>query len=402
MNNNISIKTLSQVHVGSGVFLHKGNDFIVINKNKESDIYVIDPNKLGAIIGTDRQSIEEWVAIIERGDSDKYIISKTAGHNPKEFSKRRITNFANFENTQGTLKECLHDGMGRPYIPGSSIKGAIRTTVVSFLARNMGNEFLTHSIDQIYLEREEKLNRMSPKRVSNLTTSQRNNMLNFERIEKELVGTNPNVDIFRYISVGDAFFDVDSGISIKQINLNIRERDSLIDKRKQQIVEAIGPGEESSFSLKIDLAKYINSREFNHRDMVYQPIFPQEIGNIPALFALINQHTRRLVEYEINYWENSVVGYNGQDKYIEQMDEILDEINICNENQCVLRLGQAIGWRFITGSFLDILDEHYFKNMIVPIARDKNNNYTNYDFPKSRRIDDESYVFGFVKLQYNP
>ena len=136
--------------------------------------------------------------------------------------------------------------------------------------------------------------------------------------------------------------------------------------------------------------------------MVYQPIFPQEIGNIPALFALINQHTRRLVEYEINYWENSVVGYNGQDKYIEQMDEILDEINICNENQCVLRLGQAIGWRFITGSFLDILDEHYFKNMIVPIARDKNNNYTNYDFPKSRRIDDESYVFGFVKLQYNP
>ena len=104
--NNIQVDTLSQVHIGSGVFLQKGNDFIVVDSPKGSDIFVIDPNKLGALIGTDRQLIDTWVTKIERGEADSFIKTRTAGHHPKEFAKRRITNFADFTNTQGTLKEC--------------------------------------------------------------------------------------------------------------------------------------------------------------------------------------------------------------------------------------------------------------------------------------------------------
>jgi hypothetical protein len=65
-------------------------------------------------------------------------------------------------------------------------------------------------------------------------------------------------------------------------------------------------------------------------------------------------------------------------------------------------LGQAIGWRFITGAWTETLDEDIFYREIVPMARFKNERYSNYVFPKSRRIDDESYVFGFLKLTYNP
>lgn len=99
MKNNIKIQTLSQVHVGSGVFLQKDNDFIVVDGPDGSDIFVIDPNKLGQIIGTDQATIDNWVSCVERGNSADFIKTRTAGHSPKEYAKRRITNFANFNNT---------------------------------------------------------------------------------------------------------------------------------------------------------------------------------------------------------------------------------------------------------------------------------------------------------------
>ena len=384
MKNNIKVQTLSQVHVGSGVFLQKGNDFIVVNHGEESDIYVIDPNKLGNIIGTDQATIDEWVIRIERGTAADFIQLRTKGHQPREYAKRKITNFANIDDTQGTLKECLHDGMGRPYIPGSSIKGAIRTAVVAALANNKGNDYLSQKLTKIF---QEVNKRKQDKMLSDF--------------EKVFMGNNPNSDLFRFITVGDAFFGKSSEIAVKQINLNIRERDSLIDKRMQQVVEAIGPDETASFSLKIDKERFEFVKNARYKDLEGLPALPQELTDIPHLFALINQHTKQLVEDEIRIWSEDYSDFRGQSGYVENMEEILESINSCKPNQCVLRLGQAIGWRFITGAWTENLDEEFFYSTIVSKARPRNEQkYSDYVFPKSRRIDDESYVFGFLKLTF--
>lgn len=385
MKNNIQIETLSQVHIGSGVFLQKGNDFIVVNTPEGSFIYVIDPNKLGLIIGTERESIDTWVTKIERGEADSFIKLRTAGHRPEEFAKRRITNFANFDNTQGTLKECLHDGMGRPYIPGSSIKGAIRTAVMAEYARRKGKERLATEMTPIFQER-------NPRRLTRW----------LDLVEKNILGKNPNVDLFRFVKVGDAFFDKYTEMSVKQINLNIRYKTELIDKSKQQVVEAISPEKESSFSLKLDRDYYNTVRNARHRDLADLPELPEELSDVMALFTLINGHTRNLVEDEIEFWNKEISDHTGQELYVETLEDILKAITSCSPNQCVLRLGQAIGWRFITGAWTEILDEDIFYSQIVPLARHRNDKYTNYDFPKSRRIDDESFVYGFIKLTYIP
>lgn len=385
MKNNIRVDTLSQVHVGSGVFLQKGNDFIVVDSSEGSDIFVIDPNKLGAIIGTDRQLIDMWVAKIERSEADSFIKTRTAGHHPKEFAKRRITNFADFTHTQGTLKECLHDGMGRPYIPGSSIKGAIRTAVMATYAKRKGKERLATEMSPIFQEPNER---------------RKNRMLDI--VEKSILGGNPNIDLFRFIKVGDAFFEKSTEISVRQINLNIRQTPKLIDQSKQQVVEAIGPDEKSSFSLKLDTDYYNIVSHANHKDMAGLPQLPKEMSDYISLFELINEHTKGLVEKEISFWNEDVDSQIGQEDYIANLEDILEVITSCRPNQCVLRLGQAIGWRFITGAWSETLDEEIFYDEIVPLARFKNERYSDYVFPKSRRIDDESYVFGFLKLTYNP
>ena len=386
MKNNIKIKTLSQIHVGSGVMLQKGNDFIVTYDAGNSDIYVIDPNKLGMILGTDRATIDEWVVHIEGGTANDFIQNRIAGHTPKEYAKRRITNYANFDNTQGTLKECIHDGMGRPYIPGSSLKGAIRTAVMASLARKKGKDTLTEQFKKIFAERD---SRRQDRLLSN--------------IEKKYFGDNPNSDLFRFLTVSDAFFEQDSEIAVKQINLNIREKDSLKDTRMQQIVEAIGPDEESSFSLKIDKERYEKVSSAHHPDLERLPRLPQEMSDIPHLFELINRHTKKLVDDELRIWSEDYSNYRGQQGYLESLEDILNAIESCKANECVLRLGQAIGWRFVTGAWTEEMDEDLFYSRIVPKARPGNNRkYSDYVFPKSRRIDDEAYVFGFLKLTFQP
>lgn len=382
MKNNITIQTLSQIHVGSGVFLQKGNDFIVDDNKGNSDIYVIDPNKLGDIIGTSQATINEWVVFIERGKAQEFIQARTRGHLPKEFAKRRIANYANFQGTQGTLKECLHDGMGRPYIPGSSIKGAIRTAVLSTLAKKKGDGALISMFKKAFAEADY---RKRDKVLAN--------------IEKTFLGNNPNADLFRFLTVSDAFFDKGSEIAIKQINLNVTHKESLKDTRMQQIVEAIASDEKSSCSIKIDKERFQKVWNFHHQDLKNLPPMPDEMSDITTLFALINQHTKKLVEDEIKIWSDDYADYHGQSDYIASMEEILDAITSCESNQCVLRLGQAIGWRFITGAWTENLPDDLFYGIIVPLARPKNNQrYSEYDFPKSRRLDDESYLFGFLKL----
>ena len=55
------------------------------------------------------------------------------------------------------------------------------------------------------------------------------------------------------------------------------------------------------------------------------------------------------------------------------------------------------------GAWLENIDKKYFKENIVPKCRPKNNfYYKEYDFPKSRRVGDEMYLFGFVKLEMLP
>ena len=88
---------------------------------------------------------------------------------------------------------------------------------------------------------------------------------------------------------------------------------------------------------------------------------------------------------------------SGAEDYLERMNEILQQFNSCIQGkECILRIGHASGWRFITGAWAEQLDN--FKDIIVPASRPGNHKYQQYDFPKSRRLDEDSDIFGFVKL----
>ena len=179
---------------------------------------------------------------------------------------------------------------------------------------------------------------------------------------------------------------------MKMVNINERERQSFWDTSKPQLIEAIGPEDYSAFQMRINLDGYDLAKDSVNA-------LPNCMRSTASLFEIINNHTRQLLESEIDYWQERVVNDDSDkvSKYLKKIKEILNVVGKCKQGQeCVLRIGHGSGWRFITGAWAENLDN--FDSLVVPVSRPKNFKYEQFDFPKSRRVYDECELLGFVKL----
>lgn len=361
----IKIETLSSVHIGSGNLLQQNTDFVVDGGR----IGVIDDKKLLGLIGV--SNIDKWVQSIEKRENTKTLLSrfKPTAKLP-DYTSRVLDNYAKVVTASDTLKECIHDGTGKPYIPGSSIKGAIRTALFSSIVSRVDGIENGISID---------------------------GRIKSSNIEKKLFGLDPNSDLFRFINVGDAYFSKGAEIALKMVNLNIRKQQDFWDETKPQLIEAIASDEKSVFKLSIKDSYYRFVKTKGTQIKAFSmPTLYDEMSNLTNLFYTINEHTRRLVKQEIEIWKNYEQETN-VDSYLSQLEEIEKSTAECDSGKsCVLRIGHASGWRFITGAWTESLSN--FKSLVVPRSRPNNYRYEDYIFPKTRRVDDECYLLGFVKL----
>lgn len=381
----VKIETLTPVHIGCGNTLQKGLDYVVVDDN----LYVIDQKKVLDIIGTHK--IDAWVSSIEKGEDIAGFISRQGVKtHPKEYSTRNMWCGKGY----ATVKECIHDGRGLPYIPGSSIKGAIRTAVLATEIEGNENDY----IEYLQKKKEEVDNRRCKKdKVSNGIEEK---LFSKPAPEGKKSISAPNTSYMRFLQLGDAYFNEECETVLNAINLNIRERDSLIDKSKPQAIEAIKYGKKTELEIRLKKDIIKNDREgFIHK-------LPECMNSLENLFITINNHTKKLLEEELKYWSDVAKELSGADSYIEFIEDLIVKTeDAISGKECILRVGHASGWRFITGAWTEKLVD--FKNTIVPMARPGNFKYTNYDFPKSRRVyeiegeaedDMEVDVLGFVKL----
>lgn len=378
----IKIKTLSPVHIGNGNNNLKNNmDFVYISDSGDSYLAVIDINKVVEIVG--ESNIEKLVTCINKEDNLKEFIERVA---PKdtvvdEYAKRFIFYPASCNNLKDntTMKEAIHDGMGNAYIPGSSLKGAIRTALTNTLARPYPN-----------------------------ATSAK-------YVEKSIFGPSSNQDFMRFLVVGDAIFESACEDAIYLDTLNIvggYNQRLQIKKEVRQLAEVIAAGEESTFRMRMNITKNVKAKTEQYNNMqseaskrIKMPVF----NSLEKLFGIINAHTKRMLNDEIAFWQDWTDNYNGEwdesmDAYIKKINEFIDECKQCDKegNSCILRLGHASGYDSITGDLiLGINEECSRSNMRKLLKRKDDRKYTQYPFPKSRRINksgESVNLLGFVKL----
>lgn len=368
----IKIETLTAVHIGSGETLQYGTDFVTGETEDGDVLSIIEPRKVLDLIGVD--NVQQWVKAIERKEPTSQVVKRYVPNAKLEdYSNRIILEWSDVRDTD-TLKEQIHNGQGRPYIPGSSIKGAIRTSILASLADTIQSK-------------ENKIDK-SGKDFKGFFKQK----ADAKRIESELFGATPNNDIFRFLQVGDAYFGELREVAIRMVNINERECHSFWDTSKPQLIEAISPEDDSEFQLKLNISGYNFSR-----GKVNQ--LPSCMSSEAELFRTINTHTQKLLCEELEYWEERE-DKDESDKvtiYLEKVNDILSIARACKDGkECILRIGHGSGWCFITGAWAKSLKN--FDSLVVPVSRPKNSNYEQYDFPKTRRVDDECELLGFVKL----
>ena len=363
----MKLETITALHIGSGDMLQKDSDFVFgIDTEERSVVYVINPRKVLALIG--EENVDAWTVAIENGRSTEDIVKLYA-------PKATITDYSlhtidmKMSRPAQQIKEFIRDGFDRPYIPGSSIKGAIRTAVLSSIAQAMNEtDFLKNVKNKGYI---------TP-----------------NTLEAKVFGKNPNNDVFRYVRVSDAFATGYRTAVCNMVNINERKEKSFWDISKQMATEVLLPGAEVNFSL------VLKQPERRPKDM---PAAPKALCSIDALLDVINNHTRTLLADEIDIWESKNVDSQSEEKvnsYIEQLKDLLNAANECQgKHSAVMRIGHGSGWRFITGAWTERLSDNDF-DAIVNKARPGNmKRYADYDFPKSRRLEeDECEPLGFVKI----
>ena len=211
----MKLETITALHIGSGDILQKDSDFVFgIDTEERSVVYVINPRKVLALIG--EENVDAWTVAIENGRSTEDIVKLYA---PKasitDYSLHAIDSYLSSPAQQ--IKEFIRDGFDRPYIPGSSIKGAIRTAVLASIAQAMNEtDFLKNVKNKGYI---------TP-----------------NTLEAKVFGKNPNNDVFRYVRVSDAFATGYRTAVCNMVNINERKEKSFWDISKQMATEVLLPG----------------------------------------------------------------------------------------------------------------------------------------------------------------
>ena len=163
------------VHVGSGEKL--GQIDFVLQRNQ---CIVVDIERLLQELKDNSQALNEFA----HGSFNIADFLKKYKILPGSVRKYTIQNPNNIERIYN-IQEFVKTGMGNPIIPGSSIKGAIRTALLWHLLRSTTDKSRINEILHDVLNSDVKKEKAS------------------SSLSKEFFGPDPNYDFLRILHVGD-------------------------------------------------------------------------------------------------------------------------------------------------------------------------------------------------------
>lgn len=213
------------------------------------------------------------------------------------------------------------EGKKTPVIPGSSIKGAIRTAVLNSILYNIS--------DENYNDLKEKF-------------SEEKNKKNFDSVlQKELLGkySDAKNDPFRSIRFSDCTFPAkDSQIVVSLSNITVDKRAQSFASNEMMILAEAIKGRFMESTLSTDGLVEINSDLFSKKQTSYNITMKDIIKSCNEFFSIQFDN-----EYD-KFYANS---YDDSCNFINKLKKEID--SICKtENSFVVRLGRWSQVEFVT------------------------------------------------------
>lgn len=331
------IQTLSPVHVGSGSRLQKGLDYFPANGRT----WLINRPVLETALANHPQALEDFAS------GDELNIHALAARHHLDLAQIVASSYRG-EATARDMFEFMRNGMATPYLPGSSLKGALRTALLWKLSASwLPSDAAT--LDSILQARGE--------RVAGAAVMEKT----FNIAAGHKRANDANRDLMRVLHVSDAHFDAadleladtrvfnltsETTAGWKEMN-SPRNHDDF-RKASQLAVEALRLGAVAEVTLTIDdflLQHDAAQREARFRE--YAPHFQAE-----ALPALCNEYAARQIARQLKFFEKYKL--SGLVRFYEELEALRASLP---PSDCLLRLSWGSGWQGMTGELLENPDD---------------------------------------------
>lgn len=343
----LKIEILTAVNIGSGDVFSQFSDYVY----DDGFVYYLDHDRLLHELATKPncdEMIDQFVMIVQnqaKGNTqDRFKLKSFLEGNGLDYKKYTLRKIPVTEEIKEQIQLHIKSG-NRPYIPGSSLKGAIRTALIS-----------------LFFSSEESLKGGKG------------------YIGEDIFGRYGE-DVLKYLLVSDTmpFSEDDLGIArFYKINLETHKTDIPVNK------EVIKQGSVSTFSIKTKAKKGEISEQFT---------FLLE-DNEEALLGIINNYSQKNIEIELSKLQT----YSGEEtkELKEFYNSLLQAVTQSDPTkEAYLRLGS--GKTYYDNTIAQKFSDGFLQQVIKSNFKKAKRNI----FPKTRTvIIDGSFkvVPGWVKL----
>lgn len=358
----VELETITPVFIGNGEKYLYGLDYI--------DGKLVNVNKLIAYYSGEESTLNELTECILNDDLSQFVKKNRTKIPAAIFSSSLVFP----TDVKKPVNKFIKNGMGEAYIPGSSIKGALRTAIFKMLAEA--------EADKAYVKKalEGIENSKSPIKEKDLSRADSD-------IAKHILGEDPKNNLMKILSVSDSF-------NIAGLKILESKVFSPVAKTWSIYAEMIPSSKKSTFKLGVD--------EYFVRERVKAGI-REFAWEFRSLATMMNNHARYTLNKHLAYATNHKFQIQKQNvdikKEYERISKVLDNLN---EHEAMIDLGMGMGWLGATGNIVgEIMGE--------PITSKLRNNLSlatdrlEYEFPKSRKLVYEDGVWkpiGWVKLSF--
>lgn len=363
-----SIEILTPVHIGSGVKLAKDIDFIATRET----VTIIPQSELMEYLEENPIELENFIKGYYK--LDKINLGTLGKKYP--INGERVFDITEFE----------RNGFGKPYIPGSSIKGAIRTILLR-----------------------KRFNELSPNEQTNLLRQVNSTKKEWasEPIVKKLLGDSSNENLMRALEIFDAEFNE---VSLEKVLiLSLCNDEATAYKWKRMGRDAVNQDDPSKATIifvealpigakgysSISLSNFL----FNNPEAKQQLKFSEpSLSDFESFVKTINNYSLEKLNEEKTFFQklNSSKKLN---ELLKNIDTLITETSKLQKDEVILRLSWGSGWKGMTGDFLD---NEWLQTFRSKYRLGKNNFPI---FPKTRRIifdgNEPKYVTGWIKIKLN-
>lgn len=369
-----TIELLSPMHIGTGTSLLEGVDWI----EDGGWVYIADQNRLLEAVlkraqteGRDEATVIQIITGMSLSDlRDAGWLTRDDFRQDSRLFRYRLRG----EPAMNQIAEQIKDVYGQPYLPGSSLKGALRTVLAVIGASRLKTD---------------------------LTRAGRSRSWAAQPIERDIFGRDPNHDLLRALQVGDSAPVDATELRLERVNVfpTAQQTGSGRGQGLDVDIEALRNGSTLTTTIKIDGTLFGDGTPFGQK-VESELRFGKRRAWLLELPKRARRWAGRRMVAEADFFEKKPGG-EAASAFYRRLAVIWDRLK---ENEFLLQVGWGTGWPSKTFGHLLQRDSNAFERLVrdYRLSPQDKRRKAGQPFPKSRKLvhrgDGPAEPLGWVKV----